>query len=169
MACVESGVTWRQLPWLALCWLTAVALIGCGSEPDSPETRIRALIAQVETHIEAGEVRSVSDWLAADYRDRNHRTRRDAIATLFLYTRRHRDIHLFTLIQSIDVASDQLSARAVVDIAMTGKRADTAEQLAAMHADLYRFTLELTYDSDLERWLVSSSTWRRAELGSLLP
>lgn len=150
-----------------LCLLGLVLLTGCGAPPDSPESRIRELIAQVETHVEAGEARSVSDWVSADYRDRHHQSRRDAIATLFLYTRRHRDIHLFTHIQSIDVAEDQQSAQAVVDVAMTGKRVDSAEQLAGMHADLYRFTLKLIYDTDLDRWQVASSNWRRAELGAL--
>jgi uncharacterized protein (DUF2267 family) len=168
-ACVEAIYSWRRLRQLAPCVLAVVALMGCSGDPDSPEAQIRDLIAQIETHVEAGEVRAVSDWLSADYRDRRHRNRRDAIATLFLYTRRHRDIHLFTLIQSIDVAPDKRSAQAVVDVAMTGKRADSAEQLAAMHADLYRFTLDLTYDSELERWQVASSAWRRAELGTVLP
>ena len=87
--------------------------------------------------------------------------------SLFAYTRRHRDIHLFTRIHEIEMAPDQRLARTVVLAAITGKPVDTEQQLLALKADLYRFELDLACDDNEHGWHIISSRWQRADLGFL--
>jgi len=87
--------------------------------------------------------------------------------SLFAYTRRHRDIHLFARIHEIEIAPDQRLAGAVVLAAITGKPVDTEQQLLALKADLYRFELNLARNDNEHGWHIISSRWQRADLGFL--
>lgn len=117
--------------------------------------------------MEAGDFQDAAEVLDERYRDRHHPDRRSAKATLFAYTRRHENLHLFTRWHSLDVAPGGERAVAVVDVAMTARPANNPEELAGLRADLYRFTLDLRWNSQQEAWRIRTAEWQRAQIPSL--
>jgi len=148
--------------------LAVLLLAACSPDPQDPEQQIRQLIESVELAIEQGELGDAAQWLDEGYSDRRHRNKRAAVASLFAYTRRHKNIHLFTRIHQIEVAPDASRAVALVDVAMTATPVHSAEELLDLRADLYRFDLKLAWDDDQEQWRIRSSQWRRSALGGLM-
>ena len=141
-------------------WLT-LALSGCGGEADTPEDRVRALIGHMEESVEAGSIRQAADLLHDRYTDPRHQSKSAAMRTLFGITRRHRGIHLFSLVRAVELAPQQDAATAVVFVGMTGVPVDSLEALISLKADLYRFDLGLVEeDGD---WRILSSRWERVD------
>lgn len=138
-----------------------LTLAACGGDQSSSEDRVRALIDAMEQSVEAGSVRKAVGFLHADYTDPRHPSRQAASRTLLGVTQRHRDIHLFTLTQSVELAPQQDSATAVVFVAMTGIPVDSVEALISVKADLYRFELALIEEEG--EWRILSSHWQRAD------
>lgn len=133
-------------------------LAGCG-EPDSPESRIRQLIADGEKAVEARSVGDVRALISENYLDAKKRTRRDLTRVLAGYFLRHKSIHLLVQVNEI-LVGEPGRARAVVYVAMAGLPLDDVSQLSLVRADLYRFELEL---SELEgEWRVTGGAWRKA-------
>ena len=133
-------------------------LAGCG-EPDSPEKRIRQLIADGETAVEARSVGDVRTLISENYLDSKKRTRRDLTRLLAGYFLRHKSIHLLVQVNEILVEEPD-RARSVVYVAMAGRPLDDVSQLSLVRADLYRFELEL---SEVEgEWRVTGGAWRKA-------
>ncbi len=158
MACV------RSLHWVIISLATLLA--ACGGDQASPEQRIRDLIDAVEAHVEAGELRALDQYLHADYSDQRHRTKLNALGTLFALLRRHRSVHLFTLVNAVEFdAGAEGRANAVVYVAMTGVPVASMETLISLKADLYRFDIELQ-EAD-GQWQVLASRWDRVDPRSL--
>lgn len=154
MACVESL---SRASLLVLC----LTLAACSGDQLSAEDRVRALIDAMEQSIEAGSVRQAVKFLHADYKDSRHTGRQAAGRTLFGITRRHRDIHLFTLTKTVELMPQQDSAKAVVFVAMTGIPVESVEALISVKADLYRFELVLVEEEG--EWRILSSRWQRVD------
>ena len=150
-----------QATCLAL-WLTLTA---CGGDRVSAEDRIHALIGLMEESVEAGAIRQAAGLLHSRYTDPWHNDKRAAMQTLFGITRRHRNIHLFTLTRSVELTPQQDSATAVVFVAMTGVPVDSMEALITLKADLYRFEVDLVEEDD--EWRVLSSRWKRVNPGQI--
>ena len=140
-------------------------LAGCGGEVPSTEARLRAVVDRLETAVEAGSVSDAAAVLHPEYRDQRHAGRREATAALFAYLRRHRQIHLFTLVRELDVLADGVSADMVVYVAMAGVPLESLDAVVSVKADLYRFELRLERHDD--EWLVRKSAWRRVGLEML--
>ena len=147
------------------CFRTRTALLalllvlaGC-TEPDSPEQRIRQLIAEGELAVEARSLADVRTLISENYLDGGKRTRRDLTRLLAGYFLRHKSIHLLVQINEI-LVEEPGRARAVVYVAMAGRPLDDVSQLSLVRADLYRFELEL---SEVEgEWRVTGGAWRKA-------
>lgn len=154
----------RWLVPILLAWLAA-----CSGDVRSPETQIRRLIGDLAEAVEQGSIGQAAAWLDTDYRDQFHPDKRSAVSTLFGHMRRHRKIHLFVRINDLQVIEPQGQARAVVQVAMTGKPVDSVESLIALKADLYRFEVRFTRNREQGAWQIASSRWKRADLASLLP
>ncbi len=125
------------------------------------------MISAFEMAVENGSLKDASTLLGDEYRDQYHPSKAAAMRSLFAYTRRHRDIHLFTRIHEVEIDSNERLARAVVLAAMTGKPVDTEQQLLTLKADLYRFELSLAWDDGEHGWRIINSRWQRADLGLL--
>ena len=137
-----------------------LALSACGGPDDTPEQQVRQLIDAMEHAVESGSVESAAELLHTEYSDSWHPDRRAAVRSLFGYLRRHDNIHLFTVIQSITVTPAQDTADAVVYVGMGGTPVESLETLIAVKADLYRFDVRLAaVDGD---WRVRSARWARA-------
>jgi hypothetical protein len=141
-----------------------VVLAGCGEEPPA-EQRLKAAIDSLVTAVEAGTPRDAGDVLHPEYRDDRHPDKRSALASLFWYTRQHRDIHLFTLMRDADIDEATGIASTTVLVAMAGVPLQSIESVISVRADLYRFDVDWRL-ADGE-WLVTSSRWQRADLSAL--
>jgi hypothetical protein len=141
------------------CLLAALLLAGCGGEATSTESRLRAVVEQLEAAVEAGSVSDAAELLHPAYRDQRHASRREATASLLAYLRRHRQIYLFTLVRELDMAADETVAQMVVYVAMGGVPLESLDAAVSLKADLYRFALTLErLDGE---WLVRQSAWQR--------
>ena len=134
-------------------------LAACGSEPDSPETRVREMVDAMQAAVERRSVQDAAALLASDYRDARHASKREAVATLFAYLRRNRQIHLFTLIDDLEVAAGRQAATASVLVAMAGVPLESLETVISLRADLYRFEMTLVQEGD--DWVIGESSWQR--------
>jgi len=140
----------------ALCLL----LWACG-EQNPPEQRIRALIGDMELAVESGEKLGLDTYLHERYSDPWHKSRREAMATLIKLMFRHRGVHLFTVIRSIEPNTGQDAASAVVYAAMTGVPVESVDALISLKADLYRFDIELVEEDGA--WWIIGSRWERID------
>jgi len=145
----------------AMCAASCLLLAACSTEQSSPEQQVRTLIESVQQSVEEGSVRKAGDLLHEGYSDPRHANRHAAMRTLFGITQRHRGVHLFTVIKTIDLMAQQDSADAVVYVAMTGVPVESMQALVSLKADLYRFDLELVEENG--QWLVLSARWERVD------
>lgn len=144
---------------LSFLCLALLAFAGC-SETETPEARLRALIASAEQAAENKQGRVLRGFVSDAYRDPDGRDRRTVDAILRLVLLRHESIHLLTRISEIGFPG-QGRADAVVYVAMAGRPIAGPAQLASMRASLYRF--ELGFIDEDGEWRVVSATWRPAE------
>jgi hypothetical protein len=137
-----------------------IALTACGGgAPDDPEQPIRDLFATLEASAEAGETAPFRDALVGTYADSRHPNRAAALRSLGAYLRYYDNLHLFSVIRSIDIATDGERAEAVVFVALTAIPVESVSQLVSVKADAFRFDVQLVRDDG--RWQVAVSEWRR--------
>ncbi len=139
-------------------WFACLTLLlsGCG-DPDSPEQRVRSVIAEMEIAAEARDVGDVTQWLAPDYRDAHGNSVDDIARALRGYFIANQSVHLLTRIQEITFPNED-EARATVLVGMVGRDADAANAWD-LAAELYEFEIALLYSD--EEWRVSWAEWRR--------
>lgn len=142
-----------RFAWFA--WLTLL-LWGCG-DPDSPEQRVRSVIAEMEIAAEARDVGDVTQWLAPHYRDAHGNSVDDIARALRGYFIANQSVHLLTRIQEITFPNED-EARATVLVGMVGRDAAAANAWD-LAAELYEFEIALLYLD--EEWRVSWAEWRR--------
>ena len=120
----------------------ALLLQACSDSADSPEEQIRQFI---DAGVQAGEARSVDDLgelLHNDYLDQRGNNSKQLGKLLRVYFFRHKNIHLFTRIDSIEVLADN-QASVSMHVAMAGTVITDANALAGLKARVYRFDLQL--------------------------
>jgi len=158
----QGRLSWviGRLSTLALCVLLLSLLTACGGDESSPEEQIRRYIAEGETAAEGRELKRLRELIAETYTDQAKRTRRDLVRLLGGYFIRHKSIHLFTRIASLQIKAEK-QAGVVLYVAMAGSPISEAEQLLLLRADLHRFELELGKGED-DQWRLLSARWRRA-------
>jgi hypothetical protein len=141
---------------LVATWL-ALGLAGCGS-PESPETRVRAVIAAAEQAAEARDVSAVMDLVSPDYADADGRQARELGRYLRGYFIANQSIHLLTRIESIDFPAREI-AEVQLTVAMVGKDADAASAWD-LAADIQSFRLTLKETGG--DWLVTRADRERS-------
>lgn len=146
--------------------LAACLLLGAAcSNDDSPEQRVRALIAQAEQAAERKEIRTLRGYVSERYADEAGRDRRTIEGILRLYLLRNESIHLLSRVERVTVTPPD-RAEAVVYIAMAGRPIARAEDLAGFRADFYR--LEVGFLLENDDWRVVRAAWRHAEPADLI-
>lgn len=148
------------------CWLwLLLALLAAGacSDDGSPEAQVRALI---DAGVEAAEARSaddLGDLLHPDFRDHKGNDPASLRRLLTAWFFRHRNIHLLTRIETIELLSP---SRAEVGLyaAMAGSAIGDAAALARLRARVYRFDLTLVRD---DQWRVLEAAYSPARLADL--
>jgi hypothetical protein len=145
--------------YLLLLMLSLVQ--GCSEESLSPEEQIKQTIEQA---VEAAENRSAADLgelideKYLDQRGLHKKKLTDLIRLMFF---KHKNIFLFTRIESIDFPSANV-ANATVQVAMAGSIISDVNALASLRAKMYTFELVLIKTD--EQWLLQQASWKRAAL-----
>ncbi len=80
--------------------LAALPLLGCWSEPGSPEGQLRALFAEAEKAAEARDTGALKHLISEDYADRRGHDQQAIVGLIKFYFFRHKSIHLLTQIGS---------------------------------------------------------------------
>jgi hypothetical protein len=136
--------------------LALLAFSGCG-DGDSPEQRVREVIAQMEAAAEARDTGDVTEHLSPDYRDAHGNSLEDVQPLLRGYFIANQSIRLLTRIDELTFPQPG-EARATVLVAMVSREAD-ATNAWELAAELNEF--EITLLDDDGKWQVSWARWRR--------
>jgi len=132
------------------------------SDDGSAEDQIRQLIYNA---VQAAEDRSVdgpSELMHADFIDQQGNNRKQLSKLLRLYFFRHKNIHLFTRVDSIEMLSDN-QASVSLHVAMAGTVISDVDALSSLSARIYRFELRLIRQDD---WLLRHASWAPASLSA---
>jgi hypothetical protein len=138
--------------------IAVAVLAGCARE-DSPEQRVRAVIAAAE---EAGEARDVSAAMrlvARDYADARGFDRDGLARFVRGYFVLNQSIRLLVRVDDVQFPADEL-AQARVTVGMLGTRGPEAEDWT-LAADIYEFDIELVKDDD--EWLLRRAEWHASQ------
>lgn len=150
---------------LVILLLSVASFTGACSSGDSPEARVRALLAQGEAAAEKKESGVLRQLISEKYSDSQGQDKKAVEAILRYYFLRNQSIHLFTRIRQINFPQPDL-ALADVMVAMAGQPISDAEELERLRADLHRF--EITLARENGEWKVTRAEWRRAEFADFL-
>ncbi len=138
-------------------------VLSCSQDDDSPEAQIRRFIA---AGIEAAEGRdsdALREMLHVGYRDGRGYDRKQLAGLLRVYFLRHKNIHLLSKIDRIELIDDS-QARVDMHVAMAGSVIADADALAALRAQIYRFELELVKQPE---WQLQHARWAPASEADL--
>lgn len=125
---------------------------------------MRALIAGAVQAAEAGDAAGVRAAISPNYSDAEGRDRQTLDGVIRLSLVRHRPLHLYARIPTVEVIGND-RATAVVYAAMAGSKVDAPADVARLSASLYRF--DLTLELERGEWRVRSAAWRPAELSEI--
>lgn len=139
-------------------WIVAMA--GCGA-PESPEARVRAVVAAGERAAEARDLGGVMELVAADYRDAEGSDRNDLERLLRGYLVTHQSVHLLTRVEQVEFPYRDY-ARVTLTVGTLGR--ETAGATAFdVAADVHDVVLELKLEDDA--WRVVRAEWRSVRRG----
>ena len=147
---------------LLLLW-AVVLLQACSAGGESAEDQIREFI---ESGVAAAEERSsgdLGDMIHGNYLDQKGYNKKRLTALLRAYFFRHKNIHLFTRIDEIELLGDN-QAQVSLHVAMAGSAISDIDAISALRARLYRFELRLVKDDD---WLLQHAGWAPASIVDL--
>ena len=153
----------RIFPLLAF---VAVLQISCGSKPDSPEARVRALFDKAEVAAEKKDLGTLRDLISDHYLDDLGQNKQAILGVLSFHFFRNQSIYVLTRIQTI-AFPEPARAGAVVFVATAGQPIPGTEDLLRVRADLFRFDITLA-DKGKGDWKVTRAQWRRVELKDFL-
>jgi hypothetical protein len=142
----------------ALVLLAGLAL-ACGGEPDTPEGRVRAVLAALEAGAEQRDAGAMKEHVSELYRDRHGNDKRAVAQLVAFHLLRNQSVHLLTRVAGVEISAPG-QARALAYVAMAGTPIEGPEALLALRADLYRFDLDLREEDGA--WRVASADWRSA-------
>jgi hypothetical protein len=135
----------------------ATLVTGCG-ESQTPDAKVRAVVARGEQAAEARDLSGIMDLVAPSYRDGHGGGRDELKQYLRGYLVAHQSIHLLTKVESVEFPyRDMAKVRLTVGTLGRDAAAATAFDLAA---DVYDVELELALDGG--EWRVTRASWRSA-------
>lgn len=146
---------------LLLC--AGVLLHGCSDNGDSAQDQIRAFI---EAGVEAAEARrsgDLGDMIHGGYLDQKGYNKKQLGGLLRAYFFRHKNIHLFTKIDEIELLGDN-QALVRLHVAMAGSAISDIDAISSLRARLYRFELRLVREDE---WRLQHASWQPASIVDL--
>jgi len=132
------------------------------SDDGSAEDQIRHLIDNAVRAAEDRSVDGLSELMHADFIDQQGNNRKQLSKLLRLYFFRHKNIHLFTRMDSIEMLSAN-QASVSLHVAMAGTVISDVNALSSLSARIYRFELQLVKQDD---WLLRHASWKPASIGA---
>jgi|APTNR8051073442_1049403.scaffolds.fasta_scaffold21922_3 hypothetical protein len=158
--CKREWRRWRLGQWGWLAWL--LALMACSGQPESPETEIRTFVAQAQAAAEERNARKLRALIAENYVDAQGHDHKAIENLIRLHIFRNQSVHVLTRIHQIEFPEPE-RALLIVMAALAGRPVASADELAGLHADLYRFDLELVRRGR-DDWQVHHAAWEPAAL-----
>lgn len=149
------------VPVLLLC--AGILLQACSDSADSAQDQIRAFI---EAGVEAAEERSsgdLGDMIHDSYLDQKGYNKNQLTGLLRAYFFRHKNIHLFTKIDEIELLGDN-QAQVRLHVAMAGSVISDIDSISTLRARLYRFELRLIREDE---WQLQHASWHAASMVDL--
>ena len=137
-------------------------LIPACSDDGSPEDQIRRFI---DIGVQAAEARSVDDLselLHGNFIDQQGHNDKQLARLLRAYFFRHKNIHLFSRIDNIEMLSAN-QASVSLYVAMASSVISDVSALSSLSARIYRFELQLIKQDD---WLLRHASWEPASIGA---
>jgi hypothetical protein len=141
-------------------------LLACGSKPDTPEGRVRALFEKAEVAAEARDLGTLRELISANYMDDRGHDKQAIVGILYYHFLRNQSVHLLTRVHGI-AFPERAKAEATVFVATAGQPIHGTGELLRLRADLFRFDLTLA-DEGRGAWKVTRGTWRRVEMSDFL-
>jgi len=138
----------------ALAMGAALAVAGCG-EQETPDTRVRAVIAAGEAAAEARDLSGILEHVAPAFRDAQGGGREELKQYLRGYLVTHPSVHLMTRIDSVEFPYRDL-ARVKLTLGTLGTGSIEAAGFD-LAADVHDVVLELQFEADA--WRVVRATW----------
>ena len=149
---------------LAAAVAAALALLACSREPDTPEAAVRAALAAIEQAAGERDVDGVRARVSDAYADGRGNDKAAVVQVAAYHLLRNQAVYTFSLIRSVELGADSGdpgAARVDALVAMAGSPIASAEALAALNADLYRFDVRLR-EEEPGLWRVVSANWQPA-------
>ncbi len=153
----------KSIVWPGLLLFAALLIQACSENDKSPEDEIREFI---DAGVQAAESRSTDDLAGMaheNYIDHKGFNRKQLTGLLRGYFLRHKNIHLFTRIDAIEIL-DENRAEVRLFVAMAGNAISDVSALSSLRARTYLFELQLIKQ---ERWLLRYARWSTASLADL--
>jgi hypothetical protein len=150
----------RELTLLALAALAAALLAASCAEPETPEARVRATLAALETAAEQGDVGAFADSISASYQDPYGHDK----SRLGDYVRMHVLRHPRGREVIVRVRSVQLTSETTASVMVHAGLAGAGD--GSLHADAYALDLDLALEDDA--WRVTWAQWRPVAPAELL-
>ncbi len=144
-------------PGVVMLAALVMFVAGCG-ESQTPDAKVRDVIAQGEQAAEARDLSGIMDLVAPSYGDGQGGDRDELKQYLRGYLVAHQAIHLLTRVESVEFPYRDM-AKVSLTLGTLGRdaAAATAFDLAA---DVYDVELELALDDG--EWRVTRANWRPA-------
>jgi len=146
----------HAIPRMLLVTLASIAA-GCGPE-ETPEARVRAVIARGEEAAEARDLSGLMGLVSADYRDGQGNGREELKQYLRGYLVANQSVHVLTRVDSVEFPYRDF-AQVSLTLGTLGREQAAAAALDVA-ADVYEVELDLRLeDGD---WRVMRADWRPA-------
>jgi hypothetical protein len=137
-------------------------LIQACRDDSSPEDQIRRFIDSGVQAVEARSVDDLSELLHANFVDQQGHNGKQLARLLRGYFFRHKNIHLFSRIDNIEMLSAN-QASVGLYVAMASTVISDVSALSSLSARIYRFELQLVKQDD---WLLRHASWEPAKIGA---
>jgi hypothetical protein len=137
------------------------ALAGCGGASDTPEDRVRAVIAAIESAAVARDVGAIKSHLSETYKDAQGNDRRTVLGIATGHFMRNKSVYVFSRVREVEIPEPGF-ARAEAVVALAGTPIRDRDALPEVRADLYRFDVRLREERG--EWRVTSAAWQPATL-----
>ncbi len=144
--------------------LLATLLTACSDELSTPENEIREYIQTAELAAENREISSLAELIDNSYIDQKKLDKPQLLNLLRAYFFRHKNIHLITRIESVDIQPDN-RAFVVLYAAMTASAVHSASELGALRARVYRFEMQLIKNN---QWRLQQASWKIANIRDMI-
>jgi len=128
---------------------------GCGA-PDTPEARVRAVIAAGESAAEARDLGGLLELVSPEFRDEHGGGRDELKQYLRGYLVTHPSVHVLTRVEGVEFPYRDY-ARVQLTVGTLG-RDGTSVSSADLAADVNDVALELRLEGD--EWRVVRAAWR---------